>query len=373
MAKRKREDEISTADTKSPISDQRSGRVPLLFVEWNFSEEDLRVDGETSVMLDTYDSAFISSGKKITKQEAANLRSFKLTSQCFLGTFPCSARSKRRIRAKNAILEVAKEKKKLDSGAFDCYFEKGPDMDQEEANLFEEICSCSHRLLVRSHWSLLIFCHLGESLQSQARTPCLLLLDSLEKAGPRSFEPDIRKFVLDIYKSEGRAENKELISQIPLLVPKVPQQRNGEECGNYVLYFINLFVQEAPENFRMDGYPYFMKQNWFSSKCLEVFFEKLDQLKIWSFVARTQEGRNGKKPDVSLIFHMRTYKFESKKAVQGKQQVPDNVSSVVQLEIKPEFYRTTAIASHQKVRKTGYARESDKLGRSKPQQLYQLE
>ena len=29
------------------------------------------------------------------------------------------------------------------------------------------------------------------------------------------------RFVLDIYKSEGRAENKELISKIPLLVPKV--------------------------------------------------------------------------------------------------------------------------------------------------------
>ncbi|KAJ6760856.1 UBIQUITIN-LIKE PROTEASE 4-RELATED [Salix purpurea] len=131
-----------------------------------------------------------------------------------------------------------------------------------------------------SHWSLLILCHLGESLQSKLRTPCMLLLDSLEKAGPSCLEPDIRKFVLDIYKSEGRAENTELISKIPLLVPKVPQQRGGEECGNYVLYYINLFVQGAPENFSMDDYPYFMKQNWFSHECLEAFFEKLEPIEM---------------------------------------------------------------------------------------------
>lgn len=62
-------------------------------------------------------------GKKITKQEAEELRSFKLTSQCFLGTFPCSARSKRRIKRKKAIVKEIREKIKLDSGAFDCYFE----------------------------------------------------------------------------------------------------------------------------------------------------------------------------------------------------------------------------------------------------------
>lgn len=86
----------------------------------------------------------------------------------------------------------------------------------------------------------------------------------------------------DIYKSEGCEDNERSISKIPLLVPKVhrlfhvyslytssslcdvvarsqvPQQRNGEDCGIFVLYFIHLFMQSAPEAFNLEDYPYFV-------------------------------------------------------------------------------------------------------------------
>lgn len=43
---------------------------------------------------------------------------------------------------------------------------------------------------------------------------------------------------------------------------QVPQQRNGEECGNFVLYYINLFIESAPENFSIsEGYPYFVSSS----------------------------------------------------------------------------------------------------------------
>ncbi|XP_015572191.1 probable ubiquitin-like-specific protease 2A isoform X1 [Ricinus communis] len=113
-----------------------------------------------------------------------------------------------------------------------------------------------------SHWSLLILCNFDS--QSENGSPCMLLLDSLQMAGPRRLEPAIRKFVLDIFRSEGRPEYEQSISQIPLLVPKVPQQRNGEECGNYVLYFIDLFVHQAPLDFSVKEYPYFMTDDWFN-------------------------------------------------------------------------------------------------------------
>lgn len=101
---------------------------------------------------------------------------------------------------------------------------------------------------LRRHWSLLILCHFGESLESETSTPCMLLLDSLEMTNPKRLEPDIRKyvsstslnfsccssklelyildsgitrFVMDIYKEEGRPYQKEAIEKIPLLVPKV--------------------------------------------------------------------------------------------------------------------------------------------------------
>lgn len=43
---------------------------------------------------------------------------------------------------------------------------------------------------------------------------------------------------------------------------QVPQQRNAEECGNFVLYYINLFIESAPEIFSIsEGYPYFVSSS----------------------------------------------------------------------------------------------------------------
>ncbi|KAI4343657.1 hypothetical protein L6164_010979 [Bauhinia variegata] len=125
----------------------------------------------------------------------------------------------------------------------------------------------------RDLWTLLILCNFGESSQSTTRTRCMLLLDSLEMADAKRFEPEIRKFVQDIYKTQGRPETKDAIYRIPFLVPEVPQQRDGEACGSFVLYFINLFLQKAPEIFNMNGYPYFMNKNWFTLEGLVDFFE----------------------------------------------------------------------------------------------------
>ncbi|XP_039117536.1 probable ubiquitin-like-specific protease 2A [Dioscorea cayenensis subsp. rotundata] len=125
------------------------------------------------------------------------------------------------------------------------------------------------------HWSLLIFCNFGEKRPSNTKRPCMLLLDSLQQADPGKLEPDIRRFVLDIYGAEARKEKEAVISKIPLFIPKVPQQRNGEECGIFVLYFIYLFVQNAPTSFSLDGYPYFLKEDWFAPDDLESFRKKI--------------------------------------------------------------------------------------------------
>ncbi|KAL0428888.1 UNVERIFIED_CONTAM: hypothetical protein Sradi_0514800 [Sesamum radiatum] len=95
----------------------------------------------------------------------------------------------------------------------------------------------------------------------------MLLLDSLQKANSKQLEPGIRR----------AAREKDLISKIPLLIPKVPQQRHGEECGLFVLYYINLFLEMAPDNFSFSmGYPDFMKEDWFTYEEVESFAKGLD-------------------------------------------------------------------------------------------------
>ncbi|MQM02658.1 hypothetical protein Taro_035421 [Colocasia esculenta] len=66
-------------------------------------------------------------------------------------------------------------------------------------------------------------------------------------------------FVSDIYAAKGREESEEEIASIPLLVPQVPQQVNGTECGFFVLCYIYLFIKSAPQSFSLNDYPYFEK------------------------------------------------------------------------------------------------------------------
>ncbi|KAB2020284.1 hypothetical protein ES319_D07G058500v1 [Gossypium barbadense] len=89
------------------------------------------------------------------------------------------------------------------------------------------------------------------------------------------FVPILHWFLLDVYEAEKRPVTKQAISKIPLLIPKVPQQRNGEDCGRFVLYFISLFMESAPKNFSTTGgYPYFMKEDWFAPQDFDCFCKR---------------------------------------------------------------------------------------------------
>ncbi|KAJ4766389.1 Cysteine proteinases superfamily protein [Rhynchospora pubera] len=169
-----------------------------------------------------------------------------------------------------------------------------------------------------NHWSLLILCHFGEIDCLRTRSPCMLLLDSLLGAEPKRLEPDIRKFIIiisipihifyshlqntevccvfvkirfvfDVFESEGRKESRKCISDIPLLIPKVPQQRNGDECGSYVLYFIYRFVEIAPSNFTQQGYPYFLTEEWFTEDDFDNFSKEIETFSMSKKKSASQE------------------------------------------------------------------------------------
>ncbi|KAJ7956098.1 Ubiquitin-like-specific protease 1D [Quillaja saponaria] len=259
------------------------------------------IEGSVSNMKHVY-----SRKKKIVDSEVKVIGSSQAFSPYDWSKVPRGLQTKRRSNRENA---VSGQKKMLDSTVFEGYLEKlWMSFSEDKRSSFTYLdCLWFHLykdssykakvltwiknkhifskkyvfvpIVSWKHWSLLILCHFGESLQSESGTRCMLLLDSLEMADPRRLEPDIRKFVLDIYKEEGRPANKNIVYRIPLMVPKVPQQTDGVDCGNFVLYYINLFMEDAPDHFSMEGYPYFMNKNWFTPEGLASFCKGLSSAK----------------------------------------------------------------------------------------------
>ncbi|XP_077253033.1 cysteine proteinases superfamily protein isoform X2 [Tasmannia lanceolata] len=236
--------------------------------------------------------------RTMTRQAAQECT--EIPSPCFSDTYPHHEKSKRVVKSRPKFL---KELNMIDTNMFQSHLEKIWRPFSKKKKRYCAYLDClwfslytkgwdknkvlmwiqRKRIFIKKyvfipiicwgHWSLLILCHFGARLESKTRKPCMLLLDSLNMTDPKRLEPDIRKFVLDIYRTEGRCEDKELISKIPLLVPK----RNGEECGIFILYFIKLFLQSAPKVFSIsEGYPYFLNENWFDFESLESFCEKME-------------------------------------------------------------------------------------------------
>lgn len=208
-------------------------------------------------------------------------------SPCSSDTLPSSMTSKRRDRG------YCGSRGKMNNGTFDDHLEKIWTSVSEDKKssfaLLDSMCFLFYKMGRR--WGLDAIKHKDifskkyvlvpilccESACSEARTRCIVLLDSLDM-GVQEIEPDLRKFVFDIFEAVGRPEIKDVIYQIPLLAPKVPQQRNNVDCGRFVLYFIKNFMDAAPENFSLsNGYPYFMRPNWFTADMFEDFCNKLDK------------------------------------------------------------------------------------------------
>ncbi|XP_035822576.1 cysteine proteinases superfamily protein isoform X4 [Zea mays] len=127
------------------------------------------------------------------------------------------------------------------------------------------------------HWSLLVLCHFGDANCSDIKKgPRMMVLDSLNTTDPTRLRSAIRKFIIDIYKTEEREESKQFINKICLEFPKVPQQ-NGDECGIYVLYFIRCFLlnkklTEVLENKKLEEkFTQLFDDGWFNPEELENF------------------------------------------------------------------------------------------------------
>ncbi|KAE9607897.1 hypothetical protein Lal_00040015 [Lupinus albus] len=135
------------------------------------------------------------------------------------------------------------------------------------------------------HWSLIIICIPDKEDESG---PIILHLDSLGLHSSKSVFNNIRSYLLE---EKNYLDKECLSSDVPIAgkiwncLPRridtqpiaVPQQKNESDCGLFVLYFIQRFIEEAPERLKKKDLDMFGKR-WFrpeEASSLRVKIRKL--------------------------------------------------------------------------------------------------
>ncbi|KAH1198156.1 Ubiquitin-like-specific protease 1D [Glycine max] len=140
------------------------------------------------------------------------------------------------------------------------------------------------------HWSLIIICIPDKEYESG---PIILHLDSLGLHSSKSVFDNIKSYLIeeknymdreDVSLDVSIADRiwKCLPRRIESQIIQVPQQKNEYDCGLFVLYFIERFMEEAPERLKRKDLDMFGRR-WFKPqeasnlrvKILKLLLEKL--------------------------------------------------------------------------------------------------
>ncbi|CAJ1940095.1 unnamed protein product [Sphenostylis stenocarpa] len=120
------------------------------------------------------------------------------------------------------------------------------------------------------HWSLIIICIPDKEDESG---PIILHLDSLGLHSSRSVFDNIKSYLIEeknYMDRENVSSDVSIADRIWKCLPRriesqiiaVPQQKNEYDCGLFVLYFIERFMEEAPERLKRKDLAMFGKR-WF--------------------------------------------------------------------------------------------------------------
>ncbi|XP_022945620.1 ubiquitin-like-specific protease 1D [Cucurbita moschata] len=120
------------------------------------------------------------------------------------------------------------------------------------------------------HWSLVIICFPQKEDESG---PIILHLDSLGLHSSRSVFDNIKSFIKEEWCYLDREVAcldlpmpyriwKNISRRIEEKIIQVPQQKNDYDCGLFVLYFIERFIEEAPDRLKRKDLDMFGKR-WF--------------------------------------------------------------------------------------------------------------
>ncbi|XP_061372322.1 ubiquitin-like-specific protease 2 isoform X1 [Gastrolobium bilobum] len=137
------------------------------------------------------------------------------------------------------------------------------------------------------HWSLIIICIPNKEDESG---PIILHLDSLGLHSSRSVFDNIKSYLIEEknYLDRERVSLdisiadriwKRLPRRIEDQVISVPQQKNEYDCGLFVLYFIERFMEEAPERLKKKDLAMFGKR-WFKPEEASSLRVKIRELLV---------------------------------------------------------------------------------------------
>ncbi|KAK6805496.1 hypothetical protein RDI58_003281 [Solanum bulbocastanum] len=110
------------------------------------------------------------------------------------------------------------------------------------------------------HWSLIVICHPGEvvtfreeEMEKSSRVPCILHMDSI-RGSHKGLKNLIQSYLLEEWKERHKEVGEDVakkFSSLPFVRLELPQQENSYDCGLFLLHYVELFLEQAPINFKL--------------------------------------------------------------------------------------------------------------------------
>ncbi|CAN6865695.1 unnamed protein product [Brassica oleracea] len=155
------------------------------------------------------------------------------------------------------------------------------------------------------HWSLIIVCIPDKEDESGLT---ILHLDSLGVHPKRSIVENVKRFLKDewnfLNQDDDYSSNLPISAKLWRNLPrrineadiKVPQQKNDFDCGPFVLFFIQRFIEEAPQRLKRKDLGMFDKK-WFKPDEASALRTKIRNTLIDLFCFSDQTGRHNDPSD----------------------------------------------------------------------------
>lgn len=140
------------------------------------------------------------------------------------------------------------------------------------------------------HWSLIVICHPGEvvtfreeEMEKSSRVPCILHMDSI-RGSHKGLKNLIQSYLLEEWKERHKELGEDVamkFSSLPFVRLELPQQENSFDCGLFLLHYVELFLEQAPINFKLSlisASSTFLSKNWFSTEDVDCKREHIKRL-----------------------------------------------------------------------------------------------